>query len=249
MTWLTGWLRLFYKMAKMIDGLLINYCIRKFDLFAILTTAMTTRLPLDGKQWVLIEGIYHDRKYPIVEKSKKNVILYTGQLQKRYGIFDLVDAFMKISDPNYELWLCGMGNDEEMQWLNEQVNRDGRIKLMGRVAPDHVLALQRQATLLVNPRHSNEEFTKYSFPSKTMEYLASGTPTLMCKLPSIPLEYYNHLFFFDDESVDGMSQKIVEICSLDKEFLKIKGESAAEFIKSYKNSSYQVKKIISMLMS
>ena len=82
-----------------------------------------------------------------------------------------------------------------------------------------------------------------------MEYLASGTPTLMCKLPSIPLEYYNHLFFFDDESVDGMSQKIVEICSLDKEFLKIKGESAAEFIKSYKNSSYQVKKIISMLMS
>ena len=38
----------------------------------------------------------------------------------------------------------------------------------------------------VNPRQNNEEFTKYSFPSKTMEYLASGVPVVAYKLDGIP---------------------------------------------------------------
>mgnify|MGYP003303651866 CR=1 FL=1 len=42
----------------------------------------------------------------------------------------------------------------------------------GKIDRSQVLALQRSATVLVNPRRNNEEYTKYSFPSKTMEYLA-----------------------------------------------------------------------------
>lgn len=112
---------------------------------------------------------------------------------------------------------------------------------------EEVRLLQVRATLLVNPRHSNEEFTKYSFPSKTMEYLASGTSTLMCKLPAIPEEYFEYLYFFDDESIEGYARKIVEICNMDPEMLRVRGEKAREFILKEKNCYSQAKRIFDMV--
>lgn len=64
------------------------------------------------------------------------------------------------------------------------------------------------ATLLVNSRFTIEEFTKYSFPSKNMEYMASGTPLLTTKLPGMPQEYYPYVFLFDEETIDGYADAI-----------------------------------------
>ena len=41
----------------------------------------------------------------------------------------------------------------------------------------------------MNPRSADAEYTKYSFPSKTIEYLATGVPVVMNRLPGIPEEY------------------------------------------------------------
>ena len=235
-----------HEIAKKIDRKIINFCIRRLDCFALLSEAMTERLPLKDKPWSLVEGIYKSQEMSIVEKSKNKSILYTGQLQRRYGLFDLVEAFMLIPRDDYELWLCGKGNADENKWFESRANEDSRIKLFGEISPSEVHVLQKRATLLVNPRHSNEVYTRFSFPSKTMEYLASGTPTLMCKLESIPEEYHQHLFFFDDESVVGMSKKMFEICEMDTAILQDKGNNASVFIKTQKNAQEQVRKIVNM---
>ena len=233
-------------LAKKIDRLVINLCLYKMDCFVLLSKAMVNKLPIKDKQWTIVEGIYR----PIVTKEadkieNKKIILYTGQLQKRYGVFDLVEAFMLIPEEDYELWLCGGTND--LKWFEQRAKIDKRIRLLGRVPTEEAVALQKRATLLINPRHSNEEFTKYSFPSKTMEYMASGTPTLMCKLPSIPEEYYDYLFFFDDESILGMKNKIMEVCGYDSSILRQKGEKASEFIKKNKNPQSQVGRIVKLI--
>lgn len=239
-----NWVR---KTAKKVDRLLINYCVKKMDCFVLLSSAMAEKLPINNKQWVVIEGIYRPREVHKTIKSEKKTVLYTGQLKKRYGIFDLVEAFIQIPNDNYELWLCGGASPNEMQWLEAQAEKDPRIKLIGRVSSEEVAEIQQKATLLVNPRHSNEEFTRYSFPSKTMEYLASGTPTLMCKLPSIPEDYYEYLFFFEDETINGMKNKIIEVCQMDEDRLCQKGTAASLFIRTKKNPEIQVKKIVEML--
>ena len=107
--------------------------------------------------------------------------------------------------------------------------------------------LQKKATVLINPRHSADEYTKYSFPSKTMEYMASGTPTLMAHLASIPQEYESHLFFFDDESIEGMKKKIIEVCEKSQSELEIFGKAASKFILEEKNEMKQAKKIVDMI--
>lgn len=104
--------------------------------------------------------------------------------------------------------------------------------------------MQKKATLMVNPVHSSEEFSRYFFPSKTLEYLASGTPTLMSRLSCMPSEYNNYLFYFEDESIEGMAKKIQEICEKPQFELDEFGSKAADFIVKHKTPKPQMRKAI-----
>ena len=104
-------------------------------------------------------------------------------MDTRFGIRDLIAAFNEIDDKEFSLWICGFGLDQP--FVEVAAKNDSRIIYWGLVEQNRVFEMQQQATLLVNPRKGDAEFTKYSFPSKTMEYMASGTPTVMYKLPGL----------------------------------------------------------------
>ena len=167
---------------------------------------------------------------------------YTGNLGSRYGIPDLLKAFMMIDDPDYRLWIRGNGECECL--VKECAKQDSRIKYFDKMSRKELTNLQQRATIMINPVHSSEEFSHYFFPSKTLEYLASGTPTLMSRLSCMPPEYENHLFYFEDESVQGMSNRIKEICEKSKSELNDFGLKASMFIKDKKSPKVQIKKIM-----
>ena len=142
--------------------------------------------------------------------------------------------------------------DEDVELIEKMFNvklleyqkNDSRIKYMGIVSNEQVVAAEKQATILVNPRLSNQEFAKYSFPSKTSEYMVSGTPLVTTKLPGIPDEYFEHLYLFEEESIEGFAKKMQEILSLPYTELRQKGRDAQEFVLKNKNNIVQTKKII-----
>jgi glycosyltransferase involved in cell wall biosynthesis len=101
--------------------------------------------------------------------------------------------------------------------------------------------------LLVNPRTPEGEFTRFSFPSKTMEYLASGVPTLLYKLPGIPEEYYKYCYTLEDVSPTALADKITEILRSDAIELQEKGKKAREFILAEKNPEVQCNKIYQLI--
>ena len=99
-----------------------------------------------------------------------------GGLTKKYGVIELLNAFERLQDENCRLVICGSGDAEND--IIEASNRDRRIIFKGLLPRKEVLSLQKSSTILVNQRSNNEEYTKYSFPSKIMEYLSSGTPVV-----------------------------------------------------------------------
>ena len=103
------------------------------------------------------------------------------------------------------------------------------------------------ATLLVNPRPTGEEYVKYSFPSKTMEYMSTGTPVLTTVLPGMPREYYPYVYLLEDETADGIAAKLREIFALTDEALFQKGCAAREFVLKEKNNVRQAGRILAML--
>lgn len=224
-------IKFYYRYTKFING------------YVFLSSKMTERFPIGKSPWVVVEGIYDNSiKVETIQKFKEKTIAYTGALNKRYGIVALLDAFSLIKEDDYRLILCGSGDAVEI--IEERQVKDHRIKYLGQLNREEALKIQKQSTILINPRSTKEEYTKYSFPSKTLEYMASGTPTLMTRLQCIPEEYYQYLFFIDDETADGIKNKIIEVCSNTSEELKRFGAKASNFILGNKNSSAQAYKII-----
>lgn len=222
-----------------------------FDAYVLLTEEMRSKLKIKRSHSSIIEGIYSIRQQSTKQDIKKSanldikIILYSGGLMFRYGVGLLVDAFMKIKNENYRLYLCGFG--DAVNYINHCANLDHRIEYKGMLPKEKIYELQHISTLLVNPRKSDEEFTKYSFPSKTMEYMASGTPVVMTHLKCLPKEYEKYLFFFDEESVNGYATKIEQICELPDSERQDLGRRASDFIMTQKNAFMQVKKIINLL--
>src|SRR5690606_27241774 len=130
------------------------------------------------KPYIVIEGLANSKAEELLSvKStlvKKKSIMYAGALYEKFGLDILINSFMNLENDNIELWLFGSGDMEEK--IRKYTTIDQRIKFFGRVDRTEILEYEKEATLLVNPRPSKEEFTKYSFPSKTIEYMASGTP-------------------------------------------------------------------------
>ena len=112
-----------------------------------------------------------------------------------------------------------------------------------------IVEKEQQAALLVNPRPTNAEFVKYSFPSKTMEYMASGTPLLTTRLPGMPGEYYPYVDFIMAESPQGIADALKRVLSRSDEELFQKGQAAREFVLKQKNNVVQAEKLLKMLES
>lgn len=219
------------------------------DNYVLLTEQMADKLNI-GKPYTVLEGIATDTFGEVIsaeEETETKEILYAGTLHQRFGVRNLVEAFMLIPYKNYRLVICGVGDSEE--WILEQKKADERIVFKGRVERDEVLRLMKRATVIVNPRQNKGEFVKYSFPSKNLEALSSGTPLIAYKLDGIPAEYENYIFYVQDDTINGFSKRIVEICEKPDEVRKAYAQNAKEFVLSQKNKTVQTKKILEMIQS
>lgn len=224
----------------------IDRLTKYIDSFVILTEHMKEPLSIGERPYIVVEGINGLREENIsVEKPDKKAILYTGTLNYQFGINTLLDAFSSIEDDNYELWICGDGEAKEK--IISLSKEDGRIKFFGFLPKTEILKLQRQATVLVNPRKNEGEYTKYSFPSKTIEYLASGTPLVAYELDGIPDEYDEYLHYVENDSVEALKNKITEVCEQSEEERNLFGKRAQQFVFCKKNAKKQTERIINLI--
>lgn len=224
----------------------IDKLTKHIDSFVILTEHMKEPLSVGDRPYVVVEGINGLAEDNIkVPKTDKKAILYTGTLNYQFGINTLLDAFSLIEDSDYELWICGDGAAKEK--IISLSKEDSRIKFFGFLPKDEILKLQRQATVLINPRQNEGEYTKYSFPSKTIEYLASGTPLIAYKLDGIPDEYDEYIFYAAGKTEVDLKKRMMEVCNKEKEELAFWGEKAKRFVFGEKNARQQTKKIMNLM--
>ncbi|MDM0090585.1 MULTISPECIES: glycosyltransferase family 4 protein [unclassified Variovorax] len=232
---------------KRIDRALFNFFIKKVEYSVLLTRHMMARLGLEDGRSVVIEGISNDSLgvQGYEEYGQTKSILYTGTLDPRYGVLKLLDAFLAIENPNVELWICGAGGADRQ--VENAAARDGRIKFFGQIGREDAVAMQRKATFLINPRSSEGEFTKYSFPSKVIEYFSSGRPVIMYRLDGIPSEYYSYCFSPAGFEVSDLSDCIERCISMPLKDLNERGALARDFVLTKKNPAVQVGKLINLI--
>lgn len=242
---LTGIRKLFNKYGTYKSASLYRYV----DRFVLLTKQMADKLQITVP-FTVVEGVAADLDAPCddtIAKKYENekYILYSGTLNPLFGIRTLLEAFSQIEEPDLKLLICGFGEAE--QQILQMQQTDSRIIYLGKVDRKEVLPLQRGATVLVNPRQNNEEFTKYSFPSKTMEYLASGVPVVAYKLDGIPDEYDEYLNYVEDNSPEALAAKLMQICEMDEKSRTEMGKKGADFVLQNKNAVVQTRRILEFI--
>ena len=219
-----------------------------YDGYIYLTEAMG-EVVAPGKPCMVMEGIADTAKvYPPKEQEKvyPRGIMYAGMLHEKYGILNLVEAFEKLDMTDTELWLFGEGT--AVAEIKRRAGINPRIRYFGSVPRASILEYERKATLLVNPRDPNEEFTKYSFPSKTIEYMLSGTPLLTTKLKGIPPGYFDYVFSSESNSADALAEAMKDALGRSGNALMEFGVNAQAFIKREKNAGWQAKRILTFFL-
>lgn len=225
-------------------------CQNCFDGYIYLTKSMKDVIA-PNKPFIVVEGILSNNagseagiNLPLCSKSPR-VIMYAGRLNEKYGVMSLIDAFEAAAIPDAELWLFGDG--DAVNSIRSRAILNSNIRYFGRVPHEEILEYERNATLLVNLRSTKEQFTKYSFPSKTIEYMVSGTPVLTTRLEGIPDEYFEYVFSIEDNDVMQIKNAIQEIFSLSDGELSAKGDAAKQFIVENKNAKAQTRRIVDFL--
>lgn len=227
---------------------LIKWCFRNYDKFVFLTEAMNV-VNEHSRPYIVMEGMSdgtmaeHNK---VLEHKEVRTIMYAGGLHERYGLKKLTEAFMMLPQENFRLKLFGSGPFVE-ELRERYCKEDNRVMYMGVVPNIEVVEAELDASLLVNPRPTHEEFTKYSFPSKNIEYMASGTPLLTTKLPGMPKEYYPYVFLIENETTGGYSQALAEALTKTDEELFEYGARAKSFVLDKKNSCEQARRVIELI--
>lgn len=227
---------------------LTNRVIDRCSDYVLLTEMMNSRLNPAGKPHIVLEGhadISMREKTPSLEKkAAPRVCLYAGSVCALYGLPELVEGFQKAA-VDARLRIYGPG--DYVETLRTIARNDSRIEYGGMLLNSQVVEKEMEATLLVNPRPTNEEYVKYSFPSKTMEYMASGTPVLTTRLPGMPREYHPFVNFIEEETPHGIARALEAVLSRSDEDLFAQGAAAREFVLSQRNNVVQAAKILDML--
>jgi glycosyltransferase involved in cell wall biosynthesis len=229
----------------------LYYLSNFFDGFVFFVESMSKKFKVIPDRFTIIEGCVDHLPDNICIKSKSSttegerILLYAGQLSEAYGVRILLDAFIRLNNPDYRLWICGSGPMRKEVF--EYCDRDNRIKYLGLLTSDEVNDLFLNATALINPRIGDGVYTKYSFPSKILEYLKSGRPTIVCRLEGIPKEYYNYTYLIEDENEIGFAKIIDEVLSKSDEDLTAFGYNSKKWVQENKNSVKQTRKIINII--
>ena len=200
---------------------------------------------LDSKKpYIVMEGFSIDSVGDLNARSLNNpsrrVYFYAGNLKNDSGVLNFAKAFIGANIGNSELVICGEG---EQKKLIEEL-KCPRIRLLGVLPKDKVLELEMKAYALINPRPVEENYAKYSFPSKLLEYMSTGTPVITTHLLSIPREYDDFLYYIDDTSIEGMKSALQNI-DVDKN----RGTRAREFVLSEKSPKAQAERVIKYVKS
>ena len=177
-------------------------------------------------------------------------IAYLGPLnQQKDGILTLVESFAKIVTiyPEMQLIIAGVGSQQEINILLSQIIRlrlNDRVHYIGRIPANDIPALFHRAKLLISCRTKSFQ-NDYSFPTKVIEYLASGKPVVS----TAPGELSRYLkdrinsFVSNTTEPSSYSIKILEVLQ-DYDFALKVAQKGKELVREKFNPIKQSKRII-----
>lgn len=177
-------------------------------------------------------------------------IFTAGRLDELNGIHEILGAFSLIKNTTFRLHIAGTGPLETA--VKEAAAKDDRITFHGFLAFDELLALYASADVLVNMRLTQRISTRYFFPSKTMEYLASGVPVITTCPGNMATEYGEIAYLLHNETPHALAHLIITVAALPEEQRRERGRVAQCYMaenKTWDAHAERIKRFLEELLT
>lgn len=202
---------------------------------------------------ILVEPGISEQSFKILKENKKEKtnffnIIFAGPLEERNGILEAIDSMKFIKDEDVRLNI--MGDGKEKQYVLANAAADKRIVFWGWQPFEKVLKLYGEANVLLNLFMYKKLDSHYVYPSKLMECLASGVPTIttsFCK--KIATDLKDKAFLLAGETPEEIAATIEKIKNTDRLILDEMTKKAQIYIEEEYSWAVQGKKISAFITS
>ena len=209
--------------------------------YLALTEELNSLFNRNNKPSLIIEGVCDDREINTGAIGIETpYFFFGGALLPRYGVYNLIAAFNMLKTTKVDLYICGhAGNDED---IKNAISANPNIHFLGTLPVSVVLDYEHAALANINPRPFDDELDKLSIPSKTIEYLSSGRPTISVTNSKLKTNFEDCVVWSNSGTPEDLCQTLRYVINLTKEERKNLGQSAkAKAIKLYSLKSVNKK--------
>lgn len=160
-----------------------GFSMRRFDTIVGLSANIRGKLK-NQQSFILMEGgidrkLYDAFTFREYKEDTPVILMYSGLLSPVTGVDKLLEVMKNVRNQKIRLLLSGKG-DLETQ-IQQASQEDSRIQYLGHLPYGEYIRRMNQADILINPRNMALPENQNNFPSKIMDYLASGKTIISTK--------------------------------------------------------------------
>ena len=184
--------------------------------YIALTPGLNDLFNEESRASMVLEGIL-ENKYKEADVSKYGkYIFYNGSLEEKYGVYDLINAFNEISNPELKLIITGYHNFQEDK-LQAATESNLNILDLGMCTPDEVLSLENHALINVNPRPYSEDYDRYLIPVNMIDYLGSNTITVSVRNSKLQPYFQEDCIWVNSSEKEDLVNGLKKALNMSKE--------------------------------
>ena len=186
--------------------------------YLALTAGLNNLFNPENKPNLVFEGIVEDRTFDKPKECKKPYFFFGGALMEKYGVFNLIKAFKDLNRNDIDLYICGHHGDK--QRLKEEIGKANNIKFLGLLPMNKVMEYEAYSLASINPRPFSEDLDRFSIPSKTLEYMASGRPVISVRNTILMEKFPKEIIWINSHEVSDIKdalKKVLQMNEADRE--------------------------------
>lgn len=180
----------------------------KLDGYITLTEELNTLFNDHNKPHMVIEGIVENN----IKKEKLSgdipYFFFGGSLLPRYGVNELIDGFNLLNRHDVNLIIAGHTGTIKVD--------DPNIRFVGTLDNKDVLAYESNAIANINPRPYSEDLDRFSIPSKTLEYLSSGVPTISVRNSKLGKYFKDEIIWINNATKEDICASFEQVLNMNE---------------------------------
>lgn len=186
-----------------------------------------------GKDFLLIDGGINkavvNHLFPLKpSQTSEYVFVCAGMLWDQNGTKLILEAMKLLKVQDIRVLFAGRGNDVPL--IEQAAKEDNRIKYLGMLSMDQLFVVYQKADVLLNLRL--EEEVDFHFPSKLLEYMATGKTVVSTPIAHAERDYGEYIEILHDITGKGLASMLLSICQTPKIQLFEKGRKMRDFMLS-----------------